>query len=92
MLAALRFLILIGYEKQFQKLNSLSTQGIPYEYGSIMHYTTREYSLSGARTIVPLNANVDLGVTQLGLMNGLYPTDYDFFHINLLYGEGKFDV
>lgn len=56
----------------------------------MMHYIANEYSITGAPTIVPLTQGVQLGVSPLQMHQRLYPSDYDYFHVNLLYGQGTF--
>ena len=56
----------VGYRDQFEKLPSsdANTDGVSYDYGSIMHYTAFAFSRNGDATIVPRDRRVsssDLG-------------------------------
>lgn len=79
----------IGYEQWFERLQRTTSQGLPYDYDSIMHYSSTKYSTSNASTIVPLNETVRLGIRKELLLLGAYPTKFDYLHINLLYCSGK---
>uniref|UniRef100_A0A0K0FTP2 Zinc metalloproteinase n=1 Tax=Strongyloides venezuelensis TaxID=75913 RepID=A0A0K0FTP2_STRVS len=45
-------------KKNFQKVSTreYSTYGIPYDYGSIMHYGTKTFSINGEKTIEPIDS------------------------------------
>ena len=62
------------------------TQGVPYDYASIMHYDEFEGSKNGKRVIVPL------GIIPEGVILGQveYPSEYDYLHVNLLYCKGEY--
>ena len=72
----------------FTKENGLSTQGVPYDYASIMHYGEFTSSKNGQRTILPLG-NI---TQQVFLGQSQYPTEYDYLHVNLLYCKGEYTV
>ena len=74
----------VGFEENFDPLYLVSsTQELPYDYRSIMHFSSTEYSFKYPRqTLAPLNRTV----AQLG--GSSYPTRLDYLHINLLYCEG----
>ena len=63
--------------------------GVPYEYGSMMHFQSRQYSISNDRTIVPLIGWAKLGMSNQASELQSYPTKLDYLHINLLYCEGE---
>ena len=69
----------------FQILPEYISQGIPYDYASIMHYTASEFSKNGQFTIVPINNSVSPDI----LNSAITPTPYDYLHVNLLYCGGK---
>ena len=62
-----------------------SSQGIPYDYLSIMHYSAFDKSKNGRMTIKPVNSSVSPDV----LGSAPSPTPYDYLHIKLTYCEGK---
>ena len=73
------------FHSQFQKLDDICTQGVPYDYHSIMHYRSSSYPIIKEPTILSLIDSVN--VSDLG--SAPLPTEYDYLHINLLYCQGK---
>ena len=69
---------------EFKKRDEVCTQGIPYDYHSIMHYKSTMHSNTGEPTILPSIASMN--ATDLG--SAPLPTEYDYLHINLLYCQG----
>ena len=57
-------------------------QGLPYDFGSIMHYPSIAYSSNGRPTFVVLKA------TRESIGTKCTPTYYDYLHVNLLYCQG----
>ena len=77
-----------GQENNFEITSSafVTTQGVPYDLGSVMHYSAYAFSRNGQPTIVPVNPNVQL--SSLGQRNGFSQSDIQ--HVNTLYcGGGK---
>ena len=72
-----------GLEWQFDILdeNIASTQGIPYDYKSVMHLGYTAFAKSREKTILPLKYNDRLTHVTT-------PTFLDFFHVNILYCGG----
>lgn len=58
-----------------------TSQGVPYDYHSIMHYCQNKYSANGMPTIIPLQEGATLDENS--------PSASDFLHINLLYCGGN---
>ena len=57
-------------------------QGLPYDFESIMHYASDDFSSNGKPTFVPRKRFLrPIGTAD----NASY---YDYFHINLLYCQG----
>ena len=74
----------VGSKEQFLKVDYYySSQGVPYEYSSLMHYKADAYSSNGHYTILPLT---NVPITVLGESD--LPTKFDYLHINLLYCKG----
>ena len=73
-----------GLAGEFDILDdNTSTQGMPYEYRSIMHPTVCSFGKGrNKQTIVPLNIRGTCSDTG-------YPTVLDVLHINILYCEGN---
>ena len=69
----------------FELLTHAGTQGIPYDYASIMHYSASELSKNGQFTIVPILDTVPPDT----LGSSITPTPFDYLHVNLLYCGGK---
>ena len=60
-----------------------TTQGLPYDYMSVMHFTATQFSVNG-------NATLQLQTTKETHMGARdYPDYLDYFHVILLYCEGK---
>ena len=75
-----------GTERNFEIISSSlsTTNGIPYDYRSIMHYSAFAFSANGQPTVIPLAAGVSL--SELGQRTAM--TELDIDHINLLYDCG----
>lgn len=75
-------------ESNFEKTSEsfVTTQGVPYDYGSVMHYGARDFSRNGQPTIIPLDPNVPL--SRLGQREGFSPSDIT--HVNALYCGGMY--
>ena len=77
-----------GVESNFEKVSSAfaTTQSVPYDYRSIMHYSAYAFSQNGNPTIEPINSSVSL--RDLGQRSGF--SDSDLQHVNVLYcGESE---
>lgn len=70
-----------GSENNFKKYNSsvVTDFGIPYDYGSVLHYSQFAFSKNGEKTIVPL---FEEGV-EIGQRKGL--SNKDISKLNLMY-------
>ena len=79
---------LSGLESQFDitRLSYVTTQGIPYDFKSVMHYGAYAFSIDRRRlpTIEPLDSNIPL--SELGQREGFSPSD--IVHVNTLYCGG----
>ena len=75
-------------ESNFDKTSTsfVTTQGVAYDYGSVMHYGAYDFSRNGQPTIVPQDSNIPL--SGLGQRKGFSPSDIT--HVNVLYCGGKF--
>lgn len=74
--------VLAGTNGNFIKytLSEIDHLGQPYDYDSIMHYTTYSFSKNGQETITPLQ-KVDIA----GAYNRITPSRIDIRKINILY-------
>ncbi|CAJ0947083.1 unnamed protein product, partial [Mesorhabditis belari] len=75
--------IISGYQGMFDKRSpSLSiSMGIPYDYGSVMHYAVNAFSKNfGTDTITPLRSQYSATIG-----NRVEPSFYDYKAVNLLY-------
>lgn len=79
---------LSGLESQFDitRLSYVTTQGIPYDFKSVMHYGAYAFSIDRSRlpTIEPLDSSIPL--SELGQREGFSPSD--IVHVNTLYCGG----
>lgn len=73
-----------GTAGNFNKIseNVATTQSIPYDLRSVMHYDAYAFSTNGRPTIEPQNSRVKL--SNIGQRQGF--TDLDLQHVNALYG------
>ena len=76
-----------GSKHNFEINQLASTQGLPYDYKSIMHYPCTAYVRKdrGSFSIIPVNSSIPPRL----LGSSIEPTEYDFLHINLVYCGGK---
>ncbi|GMR36688.1 hypothetical protein PMAYCL1PPCAC_06883, partial [Pristionchus mayeri] len=72
--------IMPGSEHDFEKYSTSSTLGIPYEYGSLLHYSDTLFSSNGQPTLLSSDP-----VYQKS-MGGHLPSFYDAALINTFYG------
>ena len=79
-----------GRENNFEITNPafVTTQSVPYDLRSIMHYGARAFSSNGQLTIDPVDPNVS--PNDLGQRREL--SDRDLQHIQALYCGGKFRI
>lgn len=79
--------IFAGHKNHFNIWADTTTQGLPYDYRSIMHPDALRYSGDDQLTIVPSTTNIPMQIMGTGI--GGLPTPLDFMHINLFYCEGR---
>ncbi len=77
---------IIGTEGNFEIANPnfVTTQGVPYDIRSIMHYSATAFSINRLPTIEPIDPNIPL--SQLGQRQGF--TELDLQHVRTLYCGG----
>ena len=75
-----------GAERNFDRVPNSATNGIPYDYYSIMHYGLTDFSKNGRQTIVPLDRTVD----QRRIGNAPNFSQKDLQHVNTLYRCPRF--
>ena len=63
----------------------MTTQGVPYDTRSIMHYGAFAFSRNREPTIEPVNTRISLN--ELGQRDGF--TNSDIQHVNTLYCGGQ---
>lgn len=68
------------------EIEETTSQGIPYDYNSVMHFDVLQDSLDGiSYTILPLFLYIHPDI--IGQANS--PTYYDYLHLKILYCGGK---
>ena len=76
----------VGFRDKFLIQSRSTSQGLPYDYSSIMHYRHNTFSRTRfGSTMIPGNRTIP----KATLGNTVKPTELDFLHLNLLYCEGK---
>ena len=79
------FASFVGFEETFQIEKRSTSQGLPYDFGSIMHFLHNAFSRDQLQsTVVPHSR--DIGKTVLG--GSATATDLNFLHLKLLYCGG----
>ena len=76
---------LVGFEKKFLIQSRSTSQGLPYDFRSIMHFRHNAFSRDrDESTLIPLNGTIPKAI----LGSSDTATDLDFLHLNLLYCGG----
>ena len=71
-----------GDQTEYKIKDFTTTQNLPYDYASIMHYSHSTYS--GKSELVPRNRSIPLDY----ISSAEEPTELDYLHINLAYCNG----
>ena len=78
--------VLLGFKGLVEEFDIVdedtSTQGVEYDYRSIMHPRVFAFGKRRTKTIVPINYTGPVA-------NTAYPTGLDILHINIMYCEGN---
>ena len=81
------FLSHVAQYKKFDIATKSTTQGLPYDFGSVMQLEYTTYSKNGLPTIIP----IDESIPRRTLGKGTRPSQQDYLDINLSYcGEITF--
>ena len=75
-----------GFGKKFRVENKTTSQGLPYDFNSIMHFRHNAFSRGHKSTVLPR----DHGIPKTSLGTSDTGTDLDFLHLNVLYCGGTF--
>ena len=79
-------IVLVGFGEKFCTQNKSISQGLPYDFRSIMHFRHNAFSRGRYKsTLIPHNRSVSKSI----LGSSATATDLDFLHLNLLYCGGK---
>ncbi|XP_030371763.1 zinc metalloproteinase nas-1-like [Scaptodrosophila lebanonensis] len=70
-------------KSNFDKAARTEAFGVPYDYGSVMHYSANAFSTNGQPTIVAVRAG---GSSKMGQRDGF--SDYDVEKLNKMYDCG----
>ena len=76
----------LGNGRDFERANPIfvTTQGVPYDFDSLLHYNAYAFSSNGQVTIQPKDGNVAL--SRLGQREGF--SENDLLHVKSLYCPG----
>lgn len=91
MLVTWKFIWFTGVESNFEVVSTAfaTTQGIEYDFGSLMHYDAYAFTRNGQPTIEPRNSSIPLD--SLGQRREF--SSGDLKHVNTLYcGESEYYV
>ena len=79
-----------GYEWEFGRSSDASSQQLPYDIYSIMHYGSFCFSANGMPTLLHYSSPHSHNTAKLvKVTKTSVPTTYDYLHVNLLYCEGR---
>ena len=78
---------LIDFQGNFDIEEKSTSQGLPYDFTSIMHVRHNAFSCEFRCKSTVLPRNISIPTNELGRCST--GTDFDFLHINLLYCGGK---
>ena len=78
----------IGYDQHFVVQDGATSQELPYDYSSIMHFRHNAFSRPMCQKSTVLPSNQCIPKKKLG--SSYTGTELDFLHINLLYCGGMF--
>lgn len=67
----------------FDRASKTLAFGVPYDYGSVMHYSANAFSTNGRATIVPVQT---MGSSKMGQRDGF--SDFDIEKLNKMYDCG----
>ena len=77
--------VLTGFGEKFRTQNMSTSQGLPYDFSSIMHFRHNAFSRDSSKsTLIPHNATIP----KITLGSSATATDLDFLHLNILYCGG----
>ena len=75
-----------GFQEKFSMQSRSTSQGLPYDFSSIMHFQHTAFSSNpNLSTVIPHNHTIP----KIILGSSATATDLDFLHLNLLYCGGK---
>lgn len=77
-----------GDWRQFEIGQNVTSQRVPYDYFSTMHYEWDTGTVNGEPTILPVNKSIAVDI----LGSAKIPTEYDYLHLNLLYCGGTLAI
>ena len=75
-----------GFQEKFSLQSKSTSQGLPYDFSSVMHFRYTAFSSNpDLSTVIPHNHTIP----KVILGSSATATDLDFLHLNLLYCGGK---
>ena len=82
----MQYRTLVGFEVNFDPVKDSTSQGLPYDFSSIMHFRHNAFSYHRHKSTVVSQTRT---IPKAKIGNSDTGTEFDYLHINILYCGGK---